>query len=153
MVQIRIKLLTLRIDSLQPLFRQPIPHLRANHLETFSIIRILRRNRPRQRAIKRVQHRQHLFNRHFDPALAVLRLFFLHPLLEIFKIRLPPHQRVHHFLFFRLQLLQRIAGKAFAGNDLRPAHSFRIRIGRSVILRHSCRRILFRTRISFVTRH
>src|ERR1700719_1597572 len=94
MMHIRIEFLTLRFDSMNPLFREHIPELLPNQLEPLAVLLISGIVVSRERSIESVEHGKKLLDKMLDAPVPGLVALFLDSLPVVVEICLQANQRV-----------------------------------------------------------
>ena len=104
-MKMRIEFFAHRSDAHKTLFRQGLPQLAPDQLETFSILEISWIWRFGQGAIQCIENRKKVLDQRLDAAMAILVALFFDAFAIILKVRLTPDQRLRQLLLFDLELL------------------------------------------------
>jgi len=104
-MEMRIEVLSHRLDAHEALLRQRLPKLPPNQFEPFAIFDVRGIGRVRQRTIESIEHRKQVFDDRFCGAMAVVMALLFDSLAIVLEIRLAPDKRFRQLLLFSLKLL------------------------------------------------
>jgi hypothetical protein len=123
-MKMRIEMFAGGFDALQPLFRERVPELAMDELETLALFRERRAVHGGKSSFKSIENGQKLLDEYFHAAMAVLLALFFDALAVVLEIGLAAHERIEQLLLFGLELLDLLGERNVTGGELR---GFRVR--------------------------